>query len=88
MLVAVGRAPLVSGIGLKAPRDKKKGIEADEISTAAHPCRTSLRFERRLPVAHTAFREGEAWRGHARCRQSRRFRARSTRVTRRSPASA
>jgi dihydrolipoamide dehydrogenase len=58
MLVSVGRAPLVEGLGLEeigVELDRRKGIAADEHrrTTVPHDCAGYWQ------LAHTAFREGE-----------------------------
>jgi dihydrolipoamide dehydrogenase len=63
MLVAVGRGPLVSGIGLKAAGvefDKRKGIVTDEHRRTSVPHIYAVGdCAGYWQLAHTAFREGE-----------------------------
>jgi dihydrolipoamide dehydrogenase len=63
MLVAVGRAPLVEGIGLEAAGvefDKRKGIAADERRRTSVPHIYAVGDAAGYwQLAHTAFREGE-----------------------------
>ncbi len=63
MLVAVGRAPLVSGIGLEAAGvafDTRKGIGADDHRRTSVPHIYAVGdCAGYWQLAHTAFREGE-----------------------------
>ena len=63
MLVSVGRAPLVSGLGLKSAGvayDKKAGIETDEHRRTSVPHIYAVGdCAGYWQLAHTAFREGE-----------------------------
>jgi len=63
MLVAVGRAPLVEGLGLEAAGvefDKRKGIAADERRRTSVPHIYAVGdVAGYWQLAHTAFREGE-----------------------------
>src|SRR3954447_2364029 len=63
MLVAVGRAPLVEGLGLEAAGvefDKRKGIAADERRRTSVPDIYAVGdVAGYWQLAHTAFREGE-----------------------------
>ncbi len=63
MLVAVGRAPLVSGIGLEAAGvtfDTRKGIDADDARRTSVPHIYAVGdCAGYWQLAHTAFREGE-----------------------------
>ena len=93
MLVSVGRAPLVEGIGLQPAGvafDPRTGVETDAHRRTS--CRTSMPpVAGYWQLAHTAFREGEIAAenatGHEAPMPRRPFRGRSTR-TPRSPASA
>ena len=63
MLVAVGRAPLVQGLGLDeigVPTDPRKGIATDDTMRTAVPTIFAAGdVAGRWQLAHTAFREGE-----------------------------
>jgi len=63
MLVAVGRAPLVQGLGLDEigiPTDPRKGIATDDhMRTAIPTIFAAGDVAGRWQLAHTAFREGE-----------------------------
>jgi dihydrolipoamide dehydrogenase len=63
MLVAVGRAPLVQGLGLEAiglPADPRTGIATDDrMRTAVPTIFAAGDVAGRWQLAHTAFREGE-----------------------------
>ncbi len=63
MLVAVGRAPLVAGLGLEAlgiEGDKRTGIATDDrMRTAASNIYAAGDVAGRWQLAHTSFREGE-----------------------------
>ncbi len=63
MLVSVGRAPLVQGLGLDeigVPTDPRKGIETDDqMRTAVANVYAAGDVAGRWQLAHTAFREGE-----------------------------
>ena len=95
MLVAVGRGPLVEGIGLEAAGvefDRRAGITADEGRRTTVPHIYAVGdCAGYWQLAHTAFREGEvaaenALRSRRRRSTTAPFRGRSTPI-RRSPAS-
>ena len=93
MLVSVGRAPLVQGLGLEeigVPTDPRTGIRTDDhMRTAVPTIFAAGDVAGRWQLAHTAFREGEIAAenamGHDSALGSRRCRARSTPIPR-SPA--
>ena len=63
MLVSVGRAPLVEGLGLDeigVPTDRRAGIATDDhMRTAVPTIFAAGDVAGRWQLAHTAFREGE-----------------------------
>ena len=96
MLVSVGRAPLVEGLGLEAAGvefDKRAGIATDDHRRTSVPHIYAVGdCAGYWQLAHTAFREGEvaaenATRPRSHHRRARRCRVRSTRIPR-SPGSA